>query len=68
MDPLTKFLYHKYSIAASNPLNPIVVRLEDGSYQQYSEQLKEINQEKYQWPMKDGLYGSDQNLHLRKKN
>ena len=40
MNPITKILYHSYTIAACNPLYPNVVKLEDGSFQQYEETLK----------------------------
>ena len=48
MDPITKILYHNYTIAACIPLYPIVVKLEDGSFQQYGETLKKFNREIYQ--------------------
>ena len=34
LEPLTKTLYHNYTIATCNPLYPNVVKLEDGSFQQ----------------------------------
>ena len=33
LEPLTKILYHIYTIAACNPLYTNVVKLEDGSFQ-----------------------------------
>ena len=53
MDLIKKILYHNYTIAACNPLYPNVVRLEDGSFQQYGETLKKFNREIYQWSMND---------------
>ena len=61
LEPLTKFLYHNYTIAACIPN---VVKLEDGSFQQYGETLKKIDHEIYQWPMNNDLNSSDKNLHL----
>ena len=63
MDPITKILYHNYTIAACNPLYPNVVKLEDGSFQQYGETLKNFNREIYQWSMNNNLNVSDENLH-----
>ena len=63
MDPITKILYHNYTIAACNPLYPNVVKLEDGSFQQYGETLKKFNREIYQWSMNNNLNVSDENLH-----
>ena len=40
MDPITKILYHNYTIAACKPLYPNIVKLEDGSFQQYRRTLK----------------------------
>ena len=51
MDPITKILYHNYTIAACNPLYPNVVKLEEGSFQQYGETLKKFNLGIYQWSM-----------------
>ena len=65
MDPITKILYHNYEIAACNPLYPNVVKLEDGSFQQYGEMLKKFNREIYQWSMNNNLNVSDENLHRR---
>ena len=62
MEPITKILYH-YTIAAWNPLYPNVVKLEDGSFQQYGETLKKFNREIYQWSMNNNLNVSDENLH-----
>ena len=62
MEPLSKILYHNYTIAACNPLYPNVVKLEDGSFQQYGETLKKFDHEKYQWPMNNDFNSSDQNL------
>ena len=42
-EPLTKALYQNYIILACNPLNANVVKLEDGSYQKYGENLNEWN-------------------------
>ena len=63
MDPITKTLYHNYTIAACNPLYPNVVKLEDGSFQQYGETLKKFNREIYQWSMNNNLNAIDENLH-----
>ena len=63
LEPLTKILYHNYTIAACNSLYPNVVKLEDGSFQQYGETLKKFDNEIYQWPMNNDLNSSDQNLH-----
>ena len=63
MDPITQILYHLYTIAACNPLYPIVVKLEDGSFQQYGETSKEFNRVIYQWSMNISLNVSDENLH-----
>ena len=63
MDPITKILYHNYTIAACNPLYPNVVKLEDGRFQQYGETLKKFNREIYQWSMNNNLNVSDENLH-----
>ena len=63
MDPITKTLYHNYTIAACNPLYANVVKLEDGSFQQYGETLKKFNREIYQWSMNKNLHVSDENLH-----
>ena len=63
MDPITKILYHNYTIAACNPLYPNVVNLEEGSFQQYKEPLKKFNREIYQWSMNNNLNVSDENLH-----
>ena len=51
LEPLTKILYRNYTIASCNPLYPNVVKLEDGSFQQYGETLKKFDHEIYQWPM-----------------
>ena len=56
-------MYHNYTISACNPLYPNVVKLEDGSFQQYGEILKEINREIYQWSMNSNLNVSVENLH-----
>ena len=63
MDPSTKILYHSYTITACNPVYPNVVKLEDGSFQQYGEELKKFNREIYQWSMNNNLNVSDENLH-----
>ena len=63
MDPITKILYHNYTMAACNPLFPNVVKLEDGSFQQYGETLKKFNREIYQWSMNNNLSVSNENLH-----
>ena len=63
MDPITEILCHNYTIAACDPLYPNVVKLEDGSFQQYGETLKKFNCEIYQWSMKSNLSVSDENLH-----
>ena len=62
MDPITKIMYHNYTIAACNPLYPNV-KLEDGSFQKYGETLKKFNREVYQWSMNINLYVSDENLY-----
>ena len=41
-DLIAKILYHNDTIAAYNSLYPNVVKLEDGSFQQYGEELKKI--------------------------
>ena len=64
LDPITKILYHIYTIAACNPLYPNVVKLEDGSFQQYGEMLKKLNRKIYQWSMNSNSNVSDENLHL----
>ena len=43
MDPNRQTSYHNYTIAACNPLHPNVVKLEDGSFQQYGERMKKFN-------------------------
>ena len=63
MDPITEVLYHSYTIAACNPLFPNVVKLEDGSFQQYGETLKKFSCEIYQWSMNSNLNVSDESLH-----
>ena len=63
LEPLAKVLYLNYTIAACNPLYPNVVKLEDGSFQQYGETLRKFDQEICQWPMNKDLNSSDQNLH-----
>ena len=63
MDPITKNLYHTYTIAACNPLDPDVVKLEDGSFQQYGETLEKFNHELYQCSMNSKLNISYENLH-----
>ena len=63
MDPITKILYHNNTIAACNPLYPNVVKLEDGSFQQYGETLKKFNREIYQWSINNNLNVCDENLH-----
>ena len=63
LELLAKILYHYYTIAACNPLYPNVVKLEDGSLQQYGETLKKFDHEIYQLPMNNDLNSSDQNLH-----
>ena len=63
MDPNTKMLYHNYTITAWNPLYPNVVKLEDGSFQQYGETLKKFNREIYQMSMNSNLNVSDENQH-----
>ena len=40
-----------------------VVKLEDGSFQQYGETLKKFDHEIFRWPMNNDLNSSDQNLH-----
>ena len=72
MDPITKILYHNYTIAACNLLYPNVVKLEDGSFQQYGETLKKFNREIYQWSMNNNLNVSDETasqpfLHIRRQ-
>ena len=59
IDPITKILYHNYTIAACNPLYSNV-KIEDGSFQQYGETLKKFNREIYQWSMNSNLNVSDQ--------
>ena len=56
-------MYQNYTIAACNPLYPNVVKLEDGSFQQYGETLKHFNREIYQWSMNSNLNVSNENLH-----
>ena len=63
IDPVTNSLYHNYTIAACNPLYPNVVKLEDGSFQQYGQTLKKFNREIYQWFMNNNLNIIDENLH-----
>ena len=63
MAPITKIMYQNYTIAACNPLYPNVVKLEDGSFQQYGETLKHFNREIYQWSMNSDLNVSNENLH-----
>ena len=63
MDPITKILYHNYTIAACNLLYPNVVKLEDRSFQQYGETLKKFYRQIYQRSMKSNLIVSDENLH-----
>ena len=63
MDTITKILCPNYEIAACNPLYPNVVKIEDGSFQQYGEALKKINREIYQWSMHINSNVSDENLH-----
>ena len=63
MGTITENLYHNYTITASNPLYPNVVKLEDGSFQQYGATLQKFNREIYQWSMKNILNVSDENLH-----
>ena len=63
MEPIRKILYHNYTISACNPLYADVVKLEDGSLQQYGETLKKFNREIYQWLMNNNLNVSDENLH-----
>ena len=62
MDPLTKVLYHNYTLTASKRLYPNV-KLEDSSFQQYEESLKKLICEIYQWSMNTNLNVSDENLH-----
>ena len=59
LEPLTRILYHNYTIAACNLLYPSVVKLEDGSFQQYGEILKKFDHEIYQWLMNNDLNSSD---------
>ena len=61
MDPITKILYHNYTIAPCNPLYPKVVKLEDGSIQRCGKTLKRINREIYQWSMISNLNLSGEN-------
>ena len=63
MDPVTKTLYHNYTIAAWNPLYPNVVKLGDDRFQQYGETLKKFNREIHQWLMNSNLNVSNENLH-----
>ena len=63
MDPITEILYHDYTIAACNPLYPNAVKLEDGSFQQYGETLKNWNRKIYQWSMNSNLNVSNENLN-----
>ena len=63
MDPITKILYHNYTIAACNTLYPNVVKLEDGSFQQYGETLQKFNLEIYQRSMNSNLNVSNEKLH-----
>ena len=63
MDPITKMLYHNYTIAACNPLYLNVVQLEDGSFQQYGDTLKKFNRETYEWSMNSKSNVSNENLH-----
>ena len=65
MDPITKIFYHNYTIAACNPLYPNVVKIEDGSFQQYGETLRKFIPEIYQWSMNNNLIVSDENLYRR---
>ena len=43
MDPITIIIHHNYATAAFNPLYLNVVKLGDGSFQQYGETLKKFN-------------------------
>ena len=63
MDPITKILYHNYTIVACNPLYPNVVKFEDGSFQQFGETLKKFNREINQWSMNNNLNVNDEDLH-----
>ena len=55
MNPLTKVLCQNYIIAACNPLYTNFVKLDNESYQQYGEKLKETSLEIYQRPMNNDL-------------
>ena len=63
MDPITKILHHNYTITACKPMYPNVVKLEDGSFQQYGATLKTFNSEIYHWSMNNNLNVSVENLH-----
>ena len=63
MGIITENLYHNYTVTASNPLYTNVVKLEDGSFQQYGALPQKFNREIYQWSMKNNLNVSDENLH-----
>ena len=63
MDPNTKIFNHNYTIAACNPLYPNVVKLKDGSFQQYGETLKKFNRRIYQWSLNSNLNVIDENLY-----
>ena len=49
MDPITKILHDQNTFAACNTLYPNVDKLEDNSFQQNGETLKNFNREIYQW-------------------
>ena len=63
VNPITKILHHNYTNTACNPLYPNVVKLKDGSFQQYGETSKKFNREIYQWSTNSKLNLSDGNLH-----
>ena len=63
LEPLTKIFYRNNTIAACNSPYPNVVKLEDGSFQQYGETLKKFDHKIYQWPMNNDLNSCDQNLN-----
>ena len=44
-------------------LYPNVVKLKDGSFQQYGETLNRLNREIYQYSMNSNLIVTDENLH-----
>ena len=70
VDPITKILYHNYTMAACNPLysnanledSRSTIRRND-KIQQYGEALNKFNREIYQWSMNINLNVSFENLH-----